>query len=59
MFAASIFKRAEDQSTAAVVLHVVRQVLPGDVGSAALVWALDRKARAVKLMVLWRKEGAI
>lgn len=52
MFAASVFEGAEYKRTAAVVFHVVSQVLSGDVGRAALVWALHRKSRAVVLMVL-------
>lgn len=52
VFAACVFEGAENERAAAVVLHVVRQVLSGDVGCAALVWALDRKARAVVLVVL-------
>lgn len=52
MFAAGVFKGAEDERAATVVLHVIGQVLSGDVGCAALVWALDRKPRAVVLVVL-------
>lgn len=52
VFAAGVFKGAENERTAAVVLHVVSQVLSGDVGRAALVWALHRKSRAVVLVVL-------
>lgn len=54
VFAAGIFEGAEDKRAAAVVLHVVSQVLPGDVGCAALVRALDREAGAVVLVVLWK-----
>lgn len=54
MFAAGVFERTEDEGVAAVVLHVIGQVLAGDVGGAALVRTLDREARAVVLMVLWR-----
>lgn len=56
MFAASVFEGAENECIAAVVLHVVGQVLPSDVRCATLVWALDRKSRAVVLMVLQRNE---
>lgn len=56
MFAACIFEGAEDESTAAVVLDVVSQVLAGDVGRPTLVRTLDGKARAVVLVVLPRKE---
>lgn len=52
MLAAGIFEGAEDERAAAVVLHVVSQILSGDVGSPALVWTLDREARAVVLVVL-------
>ena len=52
MFAARVFKGAEDKGAAAVVLHVVGQVLAGDVGRAALVGALDWEAGAVVLVVL-------
>lgn len=52
MFAAGIFEGAENERTAAIVLHVVSQVLSGDVGRAALVRALHRKPRAVVLVVL-------
>lgn len=54
MFAAGVFEGAENERAATVVLHVVGQVLSGDVGRATLVRALDRKARAVVLVVLWR-----
>lgn len=57
VFAASVFEGAENERAAAVVLHMVSQVLPGDVGCAALVWALDRKPRAVVLVVLQRSQG--
>lgn len=56
VFAAGVFERTEDECVAAVVLDVVGQVLPGDVGSAALVWTLDREARAVILVVLHPRE---
>lgn len=59
MFAACIFEGAEDESTAAVVLHVVSQVLAGDVGCPTLVWTLDGKPRAVVLVVLQRKECSV
>lgn len=52
VFAAGVFEGAENECTAAVVLHMISQVLSGDVGCAALVWALDRKSRAVVLVVL-------
>lgn len=52
MFAAGVFEGTENERAAAVVLHMVSQVLPGDVGCTALVWALYRKPRAVVLMVL-------
>lgn len=52
VFAAGIFEGTEDKRIAAVVLHVIGQVLPGDVRSAALVWTLDREAWAVILVVL-------
>lgn len=54
VFAASIFERAENERAAATVLYMVSQVLSGYVGCAALVWALDRKPRAVVLVVLQR-----
>ena len=54
MFAASVFERAENERTAAVVFHMVSQIFAGNVGCAALIWALDRKARAVVLVVLLR-----
>lgn len=54
VFAAGVFERTEDEGVAAVILHVIGQVFAGDVGSAALVRTLDREARAVVLMVLWR-----
>lgn len=54
MFAAGVFEGAEDERAAAVVLDVVGQVLPGDVGRAALVRTLDGEARAVVLVVLQR-----
>lgn len=57
MFAACFFERAENERAAAVVLHMVRQILSGDVWCAALVWALDRKPRAVELVVLQRRWG--
>lgn len=57
VFAAGIFEGTENEGAAAVVLHMVGQVLPGNVGRAALVWALDRKARAVVLMVLQRTDS--
>lgn len=57
MFAAGIFKGAEDECTATVVLHMVSQILSGDVGCAALVWALDRKPRTVVLVVLQSSQG--
>lgn len=56
VFAACIFKGAEDESAAAVVLYMVGQVLAGDVGRPTLVGTLDGKARAVVLVVLRRKE---
>lgn len=52
MFATGVFEGAEDERAAAVVLHVVSQILSGDVGRPALVWTLDREARAVVLVVL-------
>lgn len=52
VFAAGVFEGAEYKRTAAVVLHVVSQVLSGDVRRTALVWALHRKSRAVVLVVL-------
>lgn len=55
VFAARVLKGAQDQRTAAVVLHVVGQVLAGDVGRAALVGTLDRKPGAVVLVVLERE----
>lgn len=57
MLAAGVFEGAQNESAATVILHVVRQILPGDVGCAALVWALDRKARAVVLVVLLGRRG--
>lgn len=57
MFAAGVFEGAENECAAAVVLHMVGQILSGDVGCAALVWALDRKPRAVVLVVLQRSQG--
>lgn len=54
VFAAGVFEGAEDERAAAVVLDVVGQVLPGDVGRAALVRTLDGEARAVVLVVLQR-----
>lgn len=54
VFAAGVFERTKNESAAAVVLDVVGQILSGDVGGAALVWALDRKAGAVVLVVLSR-----
>lgn len=59
VLAAGVFERTEDKCIAAVVLHMVGQVLPGNVGSAALVRTLDREARAVILVVLCRKETKI
>lgn len=59
VFAACIFEGAEDQSAAAVVLHVVRQVLAGDVGRPALVGTLDGKPRAVVLVVLQRGSSVL
>lgn len=56
VFAACVFEGAEDEGTAAVVLHMVSQVLAGDVGRPALVRALDGKPRAVVLVVLQEKE---
>lgn len=52
MFAPSVFKRAQDQSAAAVVLDVVGQILSGDVRGAALVWTLHWEPRAVILVIL-------
>ena len=52
VLAAGVFKWAEHERAAAVVLHVIGQVLAGDVGCAALVGALDREAGAVVLVVL-------
>ncbi len=52
VFAASVFKGAENECAAAVVLHMVSQILSGNVGCATLVWALHRKPRAVVLVVL-------
>lgn len=57
MFAPGIFKGAENEGATTVILHMVSQVLSGNVGCAALVWALDRKARAVVLMVLQRTDS--
>lgn len=54
VFATGVFEGAEDERAAAVVLHVVSQILSGDVGRPALVWTLDREARAVVLVVLQR-----
>lgn len=54
VFAAGVFEGAEDERAAAVVLHVVGQVLSGDVGCPALVRTLDGEARAVVLVVLQR-----
>lgn len=56
VFAACVFEGAEDEGTATVVLHMVSQVLAGDVGRPALVRALDGKPRAVVLVVLQEKE---
>lgn len=56
VFTACLFEGAEDEGAAAVVLHVVSQVLPGNVGCAALVRTLDGKSRAVILVVLQRRE---
>lgn len=56
MFAACVFEGAEDKSTATVVLHVISQVLAGDVGRPALVRTLDGKPRAVVLVVLQGEE---
>ncbi len=56
VFAAGIFEGAENERAAAVVLHMVSQILSGDVGCAALVRALDRKPRAVVLVVLQRSQ---
>ena len=56
VLAACIFERAEDQGTAAILLHMVRQILPGDVGCTTLVWALDREPWAVVLVVLRDRE---
>lgn len=56
VFAACVFEGAEDESTAAVVLHMVSQVLAGDVGRPTLVRTLDGKPRAVVLVVLQEKE---
>lgn len=52
MFAAGVFEGAENKCAATVLLHMVGQILPGDVGGATLVWALNRKPRAMELMVL-------
>lgn len=52
VFAASVFKWAQDQCTATIVLHMIGQVLPGDVRGAALIRTLDWETRAVVLMVL-------
>lgn len=52
MFAAGVFEGAENERAATVVLYMVSQILPGNVGCATLVWALDRKSRAVVLVVL-------
>ena len=57
MFAAGVFEGAENEGTAAVVLHVVGQILPGNVGRATLVGTLDRKSRAVVLVVLPGSQG--
>lgn len=57
MFAAGVFEGAENERAAAVVLHVVSQILSGDVGCATLVWTLDREPRAVVLVVLQRESG--
>lgn len=57
MLAAGVFEGAENERAAAVVLHMVSQILSGDIGCAALVWALDRKPRAVVLVVLQRSQG--
>lgn len=59
MFAACIFEGAEDESTAAVVLHVVSQVLAGDVGRPALVRTLDGEPGTVVLVVLQREECSV
>lgn len=59
MFAACVFEGAEDESAAAVVLHVVRQVLAGDVGRPTLVGTLDGKPRAVVLVVLCRGKFSV
>lgn len=56
MFTACLFEGAENERAAAVVLHVVSQVLPGNVGCAALVRTLDGKSRAVILVVLQTRE---
>lgn len=54
VFAASVFEGAENERAATVVFDMVSQILAGDVGRATLVWALDRKPRAVVLVVLYR-----
>lgn len=56
MFTAGFFEGAEDQRAAAALFHVIGQILPGDVRCAALIGALHREARAVKLMVLGEEE---
>lgn len=57
VFAAGVFEGAENERAAAVVLHVVSQILSGDVGCATLVGTLDREPRAVVLVVLQRESG--
>lgn len=52
VFAAGVFEGAENECAAAVVLHMVSQILSGNIGCATLVWALNRKPRAVVLVVL-------
>lgn len=57
VFATGVFERAQNERTAAVVLHMVSQILSGNIGCATLVWALDRKPRAVVLVVLQGNQG--
>lgn len=52
VFAAGVFEGAENERAATIVLHMISQILSGDVGCATLVRALDRKPRAVVLVVL-------
>lgn len=52
VFAAGVFEGTENERAATVVLHMVSQILPGNVGCATLVGALDRESRTVVLVVL-------